>query len=130
MKNVLVVFLFMVLGAGIASSQENKGPQLKWNKERHDFGSVYTDEMPQTKVDIKFTNSGTEPLILSQVRACCGTRVLSYPREPIMPGKEGTIQVEFRLNPGPQRISRTVTASTNAEPNTSIFRIVGEVVER
>jgi len=130
MKNVLIVFLFILLGAGYATSQEKKGPQLKWELERHDFGTVYLDDLPETKLEIKFTNDGTEPLILSQVRACCGTRVHSWPREPIMPGKEGIINVEFRIAPTPQRISRTVTVTSNAEPNTSIFRIVGEVTNR
>ncbi len=130
MKNVVIVFLFMILGAGIASSQEKKGPQLSWEKEKYDYGTVYLDELPETKLDIKFTNDGTEPLILSQVRACCGTRVHNWPRQPILPGDKGTITIEFRLRPGPQRISRTLTVTSNTDPNTSIFRVVGEVVER
>jgi hypothetical protein len=129
-KNILVVFLVMLFGMGVAISQEKKGPQLKWDIERYDYGTVYLDDLPETKIDIKFKNDGDEPLLLSQVRACCGTRVNSWPREPIMPGDEGTIQVEFRLAPRPHRISRTVTVNTNAQNSTSIFRIVGETVER
>jgi hypothetical protein len=129
MKNVLIVFLFIFLGAGIASSQE-KGPQLKWALDNYDYGTVYVDEMPETKLDIKFKNEGNEPLVLSQVRACCGTRVHNWPRQPILPGQEGIITVEFRLQPHPQRISRTVTVTSNADPATSIFRITGEVAQR
>ncbi len=130
MKNIIVLFLVMFVGAGIAASQEKKGPQLKWEKERYDYGTLYLDDLPETKLDIKFTNEGNEPLILSHVRACCGTRVHSWPRQPILPGEEGTISIEFRLAPRAHRISRTVTATSNADPNTSIFRIVGEVAER
>lgn len=130
MKNIIVVFLFILFGAGVALSQEKKGPQLKWELERYDYGSFYIDEAPETKLDIKFKNEGNEPLILSNVRACCGTRVNSWPRQPIMPGEEGTIQIEFRLAPRAHRISRTVTVTTNADPSTSIFRIIGEVLER
>ncbi len=130
MKNTIIVILFVLLGAGVAASQEKKGPQLKWELERYDYGTVTVDNMPETRIDIKFTNDGTEPLILSNVRACCGTRVIEWPRQPVMPGQQGVIKIEFRLSPVPQRISRTVTASTNADPNTSIFRIVGEVIER
>lgn len=130
MKNVVIVFLFMILGAGIASSQEKEGPQLSWEMEKYDYGTVYLDELPETKLDIKFTNDGTEPLILSQVRACCGTRVHKWPRQPILPGEDGVITIEFRLAPNPQRISRTVTVTSNTDPNTSIFRVVGEVVAR
>ncbi|MFW5706748.1 MAG: DUF1573 domain-containing protein [Bacteroidota bacterium] len=130
MKNTIILLFVMFVGAGIASSQENDGPQLKWEKERYDFGTVYLDDPPETKLDLKFTNEGNEPLVLTQVRACCGTRVHSWPKEPIQPGEEGTIQIEFRLAPRAHRISRTVTVTSNADPETSIFRIVGEVVER
>ena len=130
MKNIVLVFLVMLLGAGIAVSQEKKGPELKWALERYDYGTVYLDDMPETKMDIKFTNDGNEPLVLSNVRACCGTRVHNWPRQPIMPGEEGIIQIEFRLAPRAQRISRTVTVTSNTEPTTSIFRIIGQVEER
>ncbi len=130
MKNVVILFLVMILGAGVALSQEKKGPQLKWEKDRLDFGTVYLDDLPETKVDIKFSNDGDAPLLLSQVRACCGTRVNNWPREPILPGEEGIIEVEFRLAQRPHRISRTVTVTSNAESATSIFRIIGEAVER
>jgi len=130
MKNVLVLLIFVMLGIGVAASQEKKGPQLTWDIEKYDYGTVYTDEMPETKLDIKFTNDGTEPLILSNVRACCGTRVHEWPRQPVMPGDEGTIKIEFRLAPNPQRINRTVTVTSNAEPKTAIFRIVGELKNR
>jgi hypothetical protein len=130
MKNIVFIFMAMLMGVGVAISQENKGPQLKWELDRYDYGTVYLEDLPETKLDIKFKNDGDEPLVLSQVRACCGTRVNSWPREPVMPGDEGTIQVEFRLAPRPHRISRTVTVNTNAQNATSIFRIVGEVVEK
>lgn len=130
MKNVFVLLLMIVMGAAVAHSQEKNGPVLKWDKDRHDYGTVYLDALPETKLDIKFTNDGNQPLILSNVRACCGTRVHSWPREPILPGEEGTISIEFRLAPRAHRISRTVTATSNADPGTSIFRIIGEVAER
>ena len=130
MKNIVLLLLSIVFGMGVAISQDKKGPELKWNLERYDYGTIYLDDIPETKLDIKFTNDGNEPLVLSHVRACCGTRVHSWTREPIMPGDEGTIQIEFRLAPRAHRISRTVTVTSNADPTTSVFRIVGEVAER
>lgn len=130
MKNLAFIFMAMLMGVGVAISQESNGPKLKWEQDRKDYGTLYVDDLPKTQLAIKFTNEGNQPLIVSQVRACCGTRVTSWTREPIMPGQEGVIQVEFMLSPRPHRISRTVTATTNSENPTSIFRIVGEVAER
>lgn len=111
--------------------EERKGPQLTFEQSRYDYGTIYVDDIPETKLDIKFSNTGDEPLILSNVRACCGTRVTSWPREPIMPGEEEVIKIEFRLAPRPQRISRSVTVNYNhPERPTERFRITGQVVER
>lgn len=121
----------MLLVAMVANANDKKGPQFKWENDRHDYGTVYVDDMPETKMAINFSNTGDEPLILSNVRACCGTRVTQWPREPILPGDEGTINIEFRLAPRAQRISRSVTVTyNNEEKPTERFRITGQVVER
>lgn len=122
---VLALLVFAVY------AEDKKGPQLEFEKSRHDYGTIYLDDMPETKMAIKFSNTGDEPLVLNNVRACCGTRVTQWPREPILPGEEGTINIEFRLAPRPQRISRTVTVNyNNTERPTQTFRITGQVVER
>lgn len=121
----------LVLLVFAANADDKKGPQLTFENERYDYGTVYLDDMPETRLAIKFTNTGDEPLVLSHVRACCGTRVTQWPREAIMPGEEGVINIEFRLAPRPQRISRTITATYNNEEQPSkTYRIMGQVVQR
>ncbi len=130
MKRAVFGFLFTAIFASLALAQHN-GPSLKFSKEMHDYGTVFVDSMPDTRHTIEFTNSGTSPLILSNVTACCGTQVTSWPREPITPGGKGTITIQYYLSPRPQRISRTVTVFSNSVTNpTAIFRIIGDVVER
>ena len=122
------ILMFVLMSV---SAEEKKGPQLKFENDRHDYGTVYVDELPDGKLAINFSNSGDEPLLLSNVRACCGTRVTQWPREPILPGEEGTINIQFRLAPRAQRISRSVTVTYNNEERpTERFRITGQVVER
>ncbi len=129
MKNSFLVLL-LILSISI-NAGEKKGPEFTYENDRYDYGVIYLDDMPETKLDIKFTNTGDEPLILSGVRACCGTRVNYWPQEPIMPNEEGVIKVEFRLAPRPHRISRTVIVTSNMETNNRhIFRIMGQVKEK
>ncbi len=129
-KSFLVAGLILLV-AMVVNANDKKGPQFKWENDRHDYGTVYVDEMPETKLAINFSNTGDEPLILSSVRACCGTRVTQWPREPILPGEEGIINIEFRLAPRPQRISRTVTVTYNNEERpTERFRITGQIIDR
>lgn len=125
-----ILFAYPLAGYSQEESEKN-GPELTFENSGHNFGKVYTDDLPDTKLDIKFTNTGDEPLTLTSVHACCGTRVKSWPREPIMPGEEGEIKIEFRLAPRAQRISRTVTVNYNhKERPTVVYRITGQVVER
>lgn len=132
-KTLLIVAAILTMGAfsSVADENEKKGPVLEFEKSRQDYGTVYVDDLPDGNLKIKFTNTGDEPLVISNVRACCGTRVRDWPREPIMPGDEETIEVSFRLAPRPQRISRTVTVNYNNEERPTVrYRIVGQVVER
>lgn len=136
MKKIIylgVVLVFSAISVSAFVFESGKGPQLSFEKERHDFGTVYMDTLDFTtpfNVDIKFTNTGDAPLVVTNVRACCGTRVTDWPKEPIMPNGEGVIKVSFRLAQRAQRISRTVTVNYNNEQQPSIvYRLVGEVVE-
>ncbi len=131
-RRMIFVFLglFVFSISGFADDKPN-GPQLSFTTPQHNYGTAYVDEMPDTKLAIEFSNTGNMPLILSNVRACCGTRVTSWPREPIAPGAKDTINIEFRLAQRAQRISRTVTVTSNSETNpTAVFRIAGEIIER
>ena len=129
-KKISLIGLMLIFGMSLFAD-DKKGPEFKWELDIYDYGTIYLDDMPETKLDIKFSNTGDEPLVLTNVRACCGTRVREWPREPIMPGEEGTIKIEFRLAPRPHRISRPVIATSNMDGNSShIFRIRGQVTQR
>ncbi|HAK00118.1 MAG TPA: hypothetical protein DCM62_08840 [Bacteroidales bacterium] len=131
MKKLLVV---LALVAGVLMSPvmlRANGPAIDFTLERIDLGTIFSDQLPAFSYNIEFTNTGNAPLSLSAVRACCGTRVVSWPQEPVNPGQKGIIAIEFRLAPRAQRVNRTVTVTSNdpSQP-TSIFRIVGQIVDR
>ncbi|MCX6199117.1 MAG: DUF1573 domain-containing protein [Bacteroidetes bacterium] len=96
-------------------------------EENYLFGEV--PEGPQVTHEFKFSNTGKEPLILSNVHASCGCTTPSWPKEPILPGKESTILVTYNTQgrPGPFTKSITITSNAN-EPNKVIY-IKGEVVK-
>jgi len=125
------IALFLVSFIALPGYTQQQGAQLTFTEPVYDFGTVYTDSLPDTRVVIEFTNTGNEPLLISGVRACCGTRVEEWPREPILPGGDGKVIVNFRMAAAPQNISRTVTITyNNTERPSSVYRIVGRVVSR
>jgi len=94
-----------------------------------DFGEVMDGE--KVKHEYKFTNTGDEPLIISNAKGSCGCTVPSWPREPIPPGEEGVIMVQFdsknkgKVGGSPQ--SKRVTITANTDPVNTYLTIKGTV---
>jgi hypothetical protein len=128
MKRAIIFFCVLVFGTTMLMGQA-AGPKFTYSKDVIDLGTLYADELDLTKIDIEFSNQGNQPLVVSQVRGCCGTRVTKWTTEPVNPEGKGTISIEFRLAPRAQNISRTVTATSNDPASNTIIRIIGKVVE-
>lgn len=93
-----------------------------------DYGNVYKDVDSGVRV-FEFTNTGTTPLIITNVQSTCGCTVPSKPEDPIAPGKKGEISVKYNMNPGP--IRKTISVETNAvnvEGGRVALKIKGEVL--
>jgi hypothetical protein len=126
----ILTFLFVFLAAGYLTAQNHQGAFIAFDRELHDYGEISSEEVPDGKITFKIYNRGNQPLVLSTVRACCGTRVNEFSREPIAPSDSGYVEVQFRITPQPHRIRRTITIQSNAgNRQTAILRIQGEVVE-
>lgn len=127
---VLFIFLSVLFAFGSMNAQDHQGAYIAFDREVHEYGEVSAEEVPDGKVSFKIYNQGSQPLVLSNVRACCGTRVSGYTKEPIAPSDSGFVEVQFRIVPQPHRIRRTITIQSNASNRqTSILRVQGEVVE-
>lgn len=93
-----------------------------------DYGNVYKDSDSGVRV-FEFTNTGTAPLVITNVQSTCGCTVPSKPNDPIAPGKKGEISVKYNMNPGP--IRKTISVETNAvnvEGGRVAIKIKGEVL--
>lgn len=109
-----------------ATAKNPNGPEITFEKTVHDYGSVpYKGD---GKCEFKFTNTGKEPLILTNVRSSCGCTVPKWPREPILPGQSEVIHVEYKTN-RIGRINKTVTVRSNAETTSVVLRIKGQVLK-
>ncbi|MDB9774758.1 DUF1573 domain-containing protein [Vicingaceae bacterium] len=107
--------------------EENVGPKtsIQFTDMEHDFGSIDQDTK-NTKV-FTFTNTGNEPLIISDAKGSCGCTVPNYPRNPIAPGETGEIEVVY--SPGKQvnQQTKTVSITANTEPATTVLRVKANV---
>ncbi len=101
--------------------------KLNFKTETHDFGEV--PEGPQVTYEFKFSNAGKEPLILSNVRASCGCTVPTWPKEPVLPGKDAVILVTYNTQGRPGSFNKSITITSNADEPNKIIYIKGEVVK-
>lgn len=79
------------------------------------------------KHDFSFTNEGTVPLVISDVRSTCGCTVADWPREPIAPGESGVIPVEFDTKNKQGVQNKPVTITANTFPAKSVIYVNGRV---
>jgi hypothetical protein len=116
--------LFVALFVFVAVGYAQKGV-LKFTKETHDFGKVEQGK-PVTYV-FEFKNAGTDPIVINDAQASCGCTKPSFSREPIMPGKTGSISATYNAAAaGP--FNKSVTVTSNAESGQAVLYLKGEVV--
>lgn len=91
----------------------------------HNFGEIKQDS--KNTYVFKFTNTGSQPLIIENATGSCGCTVPTYPKEPIAPGKTGEIEVVY--SPGKQEgeQAKTVTITANTEPIVTTLNILAKV---
>lgn len=133
MKKVLFSMLMLFVAAVATNSvmaQEvtQDGAQIKFEKEVHDYGTIKNGADGTCTFD--FTNTGNQPLIISNAKGSCGCTVPSWPKEPINPGQTATITVKYDTK-RTGAINKSVTITSNAvnEP-TKVIRIKGNVLPK
>lgn len=132
---VLVLFSVALIAQDVSvySVKNGKGDIMKVLTDTINLGEIYLDDLSGEHgvLLINLSNSGTKPLLIRNISGCCGTNIKSWSKAPILPGKQSEIRVEFRIEPKPQRISRTVTIESNA-PGKPVAKlhIVGIVMQR
>lgn len=117
------------LPAGVAAppAANPNAPKIVFKEETYNFGEL--SEGPQATHEFKFTNTGKEPLVLSKVQASCGCTTPSWPKEPILPGKDAVIVVTYNTQGRPGAFTKSITVTSNADTPSKVIFIKGEVVK-
>ncbi len=101
------------------------GGVMSFDNETYDFNEVL--EGVKVTHDYVFTNNGIEPITLTNVKASCGCTTPTWSKEPIMPGKTGTITATFASQGRAGVVNKTITVTSNASEPTKILFLKGTV---
>jgi hypothetical protein len=111
--------------AAPAPATNPKAPDYKFEKEVHDFGSI--KEGVQAEYTFKFTNTGKEPLVISNVQASCGCTTPKWTKEPVKPGESGTVTAIYNSKGRPGTFNKAITITSNAKTPQKVLFIKGNV---
>ena len=87
----------------------------------HDFGRV--ESGPTYTATYKYKNTGNANLFISSADASCGCTVATWSKEAIKPGESGDITVNFDSKGRTGEQLKTVTVTTNTEPNKNVLTL-------
>lgn len=104
------------------------GPMLSFDQTVYDFGTRTEGDM--VSYTFNFTNTGTEPLILSNVQTTCGCTATDWPKEPIMPGKTSAIKANFNTTGKMGQQNKVITIISNSKEGNTMVSIKGNVVQK
>lgn len=125
--SVALVFCFASVQAQITTN--TKGAVISWEKTSFDFGDIVQGE--KVMHSFKFVNTGTEPLIITNIEVTCGCTIpKGWPRDPILPGGKGEIEVQFNSSGKFGKQNKVVTMVSNATLGNSQITFSANILEK
>ncbi|MFB9864956.1 DUF1573 domain-containing protein [Rufibacter immobilis] len=132
MKKIVFGALFLFFGAASAMGQTTAvaqdsagqvapveavappvaGPSIQFAEQKFDFGDIKPGDVVEHT--FQFTNNGTQPLIISNVRTTCGCTATDYPKAPVMPGATASITARFNSAGKRGKQNKVITVESNA----------------
>tara|TARA_B100000497_G_scaffold36113_1_gene42345 strand:+ start:2293 stop:2769 length:477 start_codon:yes stop_codon:yes gene_type:complete len=101
-------------------------PSVTFDKVAHDFGEIQNGTPVETV--FTYTNSGQSPLVVTDIKSTCGCTVpQGWSREPLAPGASSQFTVKFN-GKGANKVSKTITLTTNTESGREQVRISAFIV--
>jgi hypothetical protein len=137
MKKKLLGLIILFFSTISLSAQNYPAPDPTWevpvkfDKETHDYGSIPFES--DGSCTFTFNNSGKEPLLIVAANASCGCTVPDYSKEPIAPGKTGTIKVTYdtkRVGAINKNVNLIFQNASKSKTGSKTIFIVGNVLAK
>ena len=102
-------------------------PVLTFAETEFDFGDIQADS--KVHHTFAFTNTGKTPLLIEDATASCGCTTPSWTKEPVAPGAQGKMEVQFDSRGKHGIISKEVAVRANTQPSITTLHIKGNVLD-
>ena len=114
MKKAILSLFCLLMGLTMqVSAQTKEGPMFKFDGgDTYDFGVLTRG--PVAFHTFEFTNTGTQPLIVMDVKPSCGCTNVDWDKKPILPGQKGTIKLGLKTDEQHGVFNKEVYIQSNA----------------
>lgn len=102
--------------------------KIEFADKSKDFGDIFQGD--KVSHVFKFKNTGTEPLVLSNVITSCGCTATQWPKEPIAPGAEAEINATFNSAGKMGKQNKVITVVSNSSEGSARVSIISNVLPK
>jgi len=95
------------------------------SESQFDFGKIKKGEQKEHVYEV--TNTGENPLIISQVKPACGCTVPDYTKEPILPGQKGKITLKFDSSSFDGLVNKQAEVYANVEKAPIVLTFTADI---
>ncbi len=128
MKRIVALLTVVMAIFAVSLYAQNKKANIEVPKSEHNFGTIKeADGKVSHEFEIK--NTGDAPLVITRVISSCGCTTPTYSKEPIAPGKSGSITVTYDPAGRVYPFVKTVSIYSNGKEGPAVITIKGEVVK-
>ena len=89
------------------------------------FGKIKKGDKVEHVYEV--TNTGTNPLVISEVKPACGCTVPDYTKEPILPGQKGKITLKFDSASFDGLVSKQAEVYANVEKSPIVISFSADI---
>jgi hypothetical protein len=134
----LLVCLLLLVSTGVAQNKGKQnvekayvpkvttGAEIEFDNIMFDYGTLKVGAV-KTGV-FTYTNVGNKPLVLFDVIVSCDCTEVEWQKEPVMPGKTGTIKAVYTAKTAGV-IAKQITVQSNAQTDKVKLQLKGNVSE-
>ena len=98
--------------------------QMTFDATEWDFGEIIQGDVVAHAFE--FTNTGKDPLIITDAKGSCGCTVPEWPKAPIASGEKASINVKFDSKGKKGKQNKRVTLITNMVPSQKVLIVKGQ----
>ncbi|MEM1135981.1 MAG: DUF1573 domain-containing protein [Bacteroidota bacterium] len=135
MKKFILFGMFFFLSVNLLLAQDQKkiaptqeGAQLTLSESFFDFGEI--EQGDKVEHIFQLENTGTAPLIISNILTTCGCTATNWTSEPILPKRTGEVKIAFDSRGRSGIQNKIITIISNAVTPQHKIKITANVLPK